>query len=90
MIIKNCKKSKTYNIGSGKSTSVQEIVKTICDYYDFKFELENQTDDKKNDTKINFWADISKIRKEIGWKPKTDIKEGIKKMIFYYEKKKNK
>ena len=29
-------------------------------------------------------ADISKIKKDINWKPKTSIEEGIKKLIISY------
>lgn len=80
MLVKNCQKSGVYNIGSGEPTSVQKIVEIIFPEYHFP----GQPVDSSAD---NFYADISKIKKEIGWKPKTNIKEGIQKMIDYYSSK---
>ena len=39
--------------------------------------------------KILNCLDISKIKKNIGWKPKVNISQGIKKTIDYYKKKIN-
>jgi len=38
----------------------------------------------------HFYADASKIYNEIGWEPKTNIEEGIKKTIDFYKENKNK
>ena len=37
----------------------------------------------------SFYFDISKIKKELGWSPKIDIREGIKRMVAFYKDKKN-
>jgi nucleoside-diphosphate-sugar epimerase len=72
-IIKKGKKRAIYDIGSGKLTGVQEIAKII--FPDFKIKK------LKKDSAGSPLADISKIKKEIGWEPETGIKEGIKKII---------
>lgn len=36
----------------------------------------------------DYIADITKIKKVLGWEPKADIKEGVIKMVKYYEKNK--
>jgi len=77
MIIKRCQKSAIYDIGSGKLTSVQEIAKIIFP--------ETILALSENNLANVFCADVSKIRKEIGWEPKIDIKQGIQKTINYYE-----
>lgn len=74
MIIKKCQKSAVYNIGSGYLTNVQDIIKIIFD--DYRLE-------KSNDKNNGICADISRIKKEIGWEPKTNIKQGIQKTINY-------
>ena len=32
---------------------------------------------KKSESNINFWADISKAKKLLGWEPKKDFKDGL-------------
>lgn len=76
MIIKKSKKSAVYDVGSGKLTSVQDVAKII--FPDFKIQ---QSENNLADGPL---ADISKIRKEIGWQPKAKIKNGIQGMIDYY------
>lgn len=71
------------NIGSGKGYSVKEILKTCL-------EVEGYTD-----AHITFapgkptmiperYVDISKAKRVLGWKPKTSLKEGIRKTIEWY------
>lgn len=84
MILKNCHKSAAYSIGSGCSTSAQDIVKIICDHYNFQYE--NILSNAGCVSSIDFWADISKIKKDVGWEPEINISEGIKKTIDYYER----
>jgi nucleoside-diphosphate-sugar epimerase len=68
------RQSRTYNIGSGRLTGVGEIVRKI---YGAGF---------KNLAvrPVGFYADISRIKKEIGWMPKIKLGEGIKKTVEYY------
>jgi UDP-glucose 4-epimerase len=77
-LIKKVKKSGIYNIGSGKPTQVGKIVKLIHPSYTFK---------SKN-KKRGLYADISKIKRETGWQSKTNINEGIKKTISYFNNEK--
>lgn len=79
-IIRKVKGSAIYNIGSGYLTSVQEIIKIIFDSYGFENQYKDIASDS-TDTLSNFYADISKIKREIGWEPKVRIEEGIKKSI---------
>lgn len=72
-----------YNIGSGYSISVEELIKTILavsgidkPYYAPNIERKNETWDVYND--------ISKIRKQLGWQPETGFAEGIKICIDEY------
>lgn len=63
-----------YNIGSGKMTGVQEIANKIFPNKKIKA--------KKIE---GFYADISKVKKEIGWAPEIKIDEGIKKTVEYFK-----
>ena len=74
MIIKKRIRSQSaiYNIGSGLITGIQRIVNEV---YGRKGRAPRKVH--------GFWADISKIKREIGWKPKIDIASGIKRAIDY-------
>ncbi|MFW9996699.1 MAG: NAD-dependent epimerase/dehydratase family protein [Candidatus Odinarchaeota archaeon] len=85
MIVKNCKRDQAiYNIGSGYSTSVRKLMEIV--YEKSKTSLPNDIFAKKQSTSdiVDFWADISRIKKEIGWKPKVSIDQGIAKMLDHY------
>lgn len=71
-----------YNIGSGHSTSVQEIVKLVCDRLNFPSQLAGDT--IQAEPPVDFWADIYRMKKRFGWEPKVDIAQGIQKTIEYY------
>lgn len=72
--------SDVYNIGSGNLTSVKEIIDLVYAHLNINPEVDNSAA-TNNILYDGFWADLSKIEKETGWSPKTDIKEGILKMI---------
>lgn len=73
-------KSGVFNIGSGELISVKAIIKKI-----FKILKAKQnyrlTDSKQIDSFSYAYADISRIKQEVGWHPKIDIDEGLKKTI---------
>ena len=72
-----------YNIGSGMSTSIREITEITC--REFKFPGSCATlSNIANSPIIDFWADISRIRNEIGWEPQISISEGIQQTIKYH------
>jgi nucleoside-diphosphate-sugar epimerase len=80
LIVSKEEKSSIYNLGSGKLISNKKILTIIAKYLHKKPILEKF--DKKRSSELNvFWADISKMKKEFQWIPKTSIKKGIKKTI---------
>lgn len=80
IIIQN-QKSGTYNLGSGKLTSVKNITEIIFKHFGVKTNFKKGTA-KQTDSLQAFYADLSKIKKETGWKPKFSITRGIKKTIL--------
>ena len=63
----------TYNVGSGKPVSVNELVRLLgsppCVHIP-----------KRPGEPDCTWADISKIRKELGWEPKVSFADGVRVM----------
>jgi len=82
--IENFKKAKNdvYNIGSGKGVSIVEVAHLIQEMMAGKNKIiikENRIGEV-----VKFVANITKARQKLGYKPKTDIIEGIKKSIEWY------
>ena len=74
-------KMKFFNIGSGKTVSVNYLTKLIGGKKIF-------IPKRPGEPNITF-ADINKIKKIIRWKPKVSIEEGMKKVlneISYWKK----
>ena len=71
--IKSKRVNKIYNLGSGKRTSINTIAKIIGGKKKF-------IPTRPGETKHSL-ANISKLKKEINWKPKTSINTGIKKLL---------
>lgn len=79
-LLLRCKRSDIFNIGSGELISVKDIIKKIFKFFNLNQEYK-QALQKQIDSFSYAYADISKIKKEIGWEPKIKINEGIKKTI---------
>ena len=71
-----------YNIGSGRETSIKEIVETIIEIIDpSKKYVSVETRRRSNAVDIpRMCADVSKL-KEFGWSPSVDLKSGLMKTI---------
>ena len=93
-ILEKCKeKSAVYNVGSGRLTSVVRVANLVTkEYYSTrlanshghirKAPMRNKMKLLKEPKKTEgFYADISKIKKEIGWMPKVSIEEGVRRTI---------
>jgi len=78
-----------YNIGYGTSFTIQELIDMVQEEAGTRKPVSSRNIVRPNDYP-DVIADISKAGKELGWKPRTDIKEGIRKtMQAYYAKKQN-
>lgn len=75
----------TYNIGTDSETTVQEIIETILKIMKWrpqKFDLKENS----GDSALHCLPDISKIKKDTGWAPKTSLEEGLEKTVEWYLK----
>lgn len=82
-IARKAQKGGVYNIGSGTATSVRQIVEMLCDKFNFTGKYDTLSS-VASSPDIGFWADISRIRNDFGWKPQISISEGIEKVIKFY------
>jgi dTDP-L-rhamnose 4-epimerase len=69
-----------FNIGSGNSISIASMAEKIIDVMGSKLNSNITNDFRKGDIRHCF-ADISKARKILGWKPTVDFKKGMQELI---------
>ena len=69
-----------FNLGSGVSYSVKEIVDMVRGLFDTEIEYICTHEIRPNDV-MDTIADISKIQNELHWKPSISILEGLTKMV---------
>lgn len=71
-----------YNIGSGKGVVMKDIIKSLEKIVGKKLKTVNKGKRRGDPQKL--FADISKIKKEVGWEPKVSLKDGLAKTFEYY------
>ncbi|GAG14565.1 unnamed protein product, partial [marine sediment metagenome] len=86
-ILNRGKGGEIYNIGSGYSTEIKKIIELVYKHYMPDEKYIPAIEKPMGDDVVDFWADVSKIKKEIKWEAKTSIEEGVEKTINYFEKK---
>ena len=82
-ILEKKPKKTTYNIGSGHLTSIKDIINETYQYVSKikNLQITKRFEQSKTSMTEGFYADISRINSETGWKPEFSIKEGIR--IYY-------
>ena len=85
-VYKSIKKQKEkyalYNVGLGKLTTINNLVKKIIKESGKKIVLHN--DFTKKTLKNNVRLNCNKAKKELGWTPKISLESGIKKTLEWY------
>jgi UDP-glucose 4-epimerase len=81
----------TYNTGSGYLTPVRDIAKMICKEMGASRAYCNDfARTAKGKLFPAAYADLAKAKKELGWRPTTGMKEGIKKTVAEFKKSQSK
>ncbi|WP_066022709.1 MULTISPECIES: NAD-dependent epimerase/dehydratase family protein [Clostridium] len=77
---------KIYNAGSGHQMSIEEMASVIIDECAGNFEpLWGELSGRSSDT--DSWeADMSLVYKELDWKPKYNVRSGIKESVAWFKK----
>ncbi len=70
------------NIGSGKSISIKDLVEKIISISNKKLSI--TYNNSKPTIKFNLELDIKKANQKYGWAPSTNLEEGLKKTINWY------
>jgi len=80
----NERENKEYNIATGKGIKLYDVAKEIIKQTNADSNIVLKEPEKQQPQQVE--TDISKIQK-LGYKPKTDIKQGIKNCLDYFNKK---
>ena len=76
---------KLYNLGSSEVISLKNLAKKLCSFSSgSQFELVPFPEERKKIDIGDYYGDFSLITEELGWKPKTNLNDGLRKTIEYY------
>lgn len=76
-----------FNVGHDKPCNFLELAKLIIKIAKSgNWEFAPFTPERAAQEPGDFYSDITKIKKIVGWEPKTSLQEGIKKTVHYYRK----
>lgn len=74
----------TFNLGTGKGHSVLEIVNQVQKVTGAKFPIGKGESRKGEYAEV--YADISRAKKELGWRPEKSLTETVNSLITWYKK----
>lgn len=75
-----------YNIGSGKPTSIQEILDILISLSEIPVQVEIDPEKFRPIDVPVIYSDISNIKSAIGWQPRINLEETIKDTLNYWRK----
>lgn len=78
-----------YNVGSGEKISIAELGNLLVKLINPKLTVKITNQFRKGDIRHCF-SDISRIKREIGWKPKIKLDHGLKELIAWSQTVKSK
>jgi nucleoside-diphosphate-sugar epimerase len=74
---------KIFNIGSGTSYSVAELIQILQKIAGTNLPVES-VNERRKDEIMNTVADISKAKSELNWQPRISLQDGLTTLIDYY------
>lgn len=83
-VLNKGKPGETYNVGSGVERSIDDLITIILEETGTPESLKQIVPDRPQHDR-RYLLDSSKIRQELGWKPKIHFDEGIRRTIKWYK-----
>jgi len=76
-----------FNVGSGIPISFVELAQKIVEVAQTgRVTFTEFTKERKEVEPGDYYTDVSKIKRVVGWKPATDLEEGLRRTIQFYRK----
>ena len=79
----------TYHIGTNEETTIKELIEKMFDIMKWHPKKIDAKDSLPGSVKRRL-PDVSKIRRDVGWKAKIGLEKGLKKTIEWYKRNPNK
>lgn len=79
-IKEDAQSAESFNVGTGQQTSVLQLAKEIVQFFESKSQLSVTGAFRVGDVRHNF-ADLTKIRRAIGFAPRFSFQEGLKQFL---------
>lgn len=83
MIVRHGRAGEIYNVGTGVSVNNLTMARKILSLLGKSNALIEHVDDRKGHD-VKYRIDCAKIQGELGWKPQTEIDEGLSKTVKWY------
>jgi len=77
------------NVGGGEPTTFREVAERLSSLTGARWEFAPFSPERKAQEPGDFYSDISKIRRLLGWRPKTPLSEGLTRTLAYYREHKS-
>ena len=75
----------TYHFTVASVKTVADIVRHLCDFLGKDFKKSIRVVGERSDQDARYWLDCSKAKRELGWKPKVKLEDGLKEVIEWIE-----
>lgn len=73
-----------FNLGSGRVDALRRIIEYIRDLIEPTLPLGFGAVPYRPDQVMHLQSDITKLQRETGWKPRTNLQDGLKKTVDWY------
>ena len=84
LAMKSNKTQRSYNIATGKATAIKELAYKICNLMNSKSRIDITHIHRSGDI-MHSLADIEKAKHELGFSPKVQLDDGLKKTIKWFK-----
>lgn len=84
-IMNHGKNGEIYHATSDEYVSIRKLVEMICDRMDYDFNELVEISEERIGKDMDYLLDSSKIKKELNWKPKYNLIQGIDKTIKWID-----
>jgi dTDP-L-rhamnose 4-epimerase len=74
----------TFNVGTGRRTTVLQVAKEIVDFFGTSTEILVSGAFRQGDVRHNY-ADLTKVQKAVGFAPRVAFREGLKEFLVWAE-----
>ncbi|MFO0959487.1 MAG: NAD-dependent epimerase/dehydratase family protein [Isosphaeraceae bacterium] len=74
----------SFNVGTGRKTTIGEVAHTARDLFGIAEEPSFTMPERSWDVQ-DWFANVEKVRDRLGWTPRTDFREGLRRTIDWYK-----